>query len=110
MKPSVGLCTFAVTELTRRSQPKGHALTRNGIRLAVRRAAVVVALGVASLGVAAGPAEAKPVVCKSFFAAFKWAQAGFMAAYEAWDEPGMNFWLKEYGDLIDAAIEAGCEG
>jgi hypothetical protein len=108
MEASVGLCTFTATDLTRRSQPKGYALTGNRTRRALGRAAVVVVLAVASLGVTAGPAQARPAVCKIYMDGMKWAWANFRAAAGADNALETRFWLLEYSAIVSGASDAGC--
>lgn len=77
-------------------------------RPARRRAMLVVAATVAMLGVAAGPAAAKPKVCGLYAKTFALAQEGFMAGYDSWNQSEMDYWLGVYEDAINGAEAAGC--
>jgi len=79
------------------------------IRPMVRRAAAVALIAVAGVGIAAGPAAAAVnETCRIHFRTMDLARNGFMAAYDAWDQAGMDMWLDVYENAIDNAEAAGC--
>jgi hypothetical protein len=83
-------------------------VTGRRIGRVARRAALVVVLAAAGLGIVAGPASAsRSEACTQHLRYISYIQHHFMVAYNSWDQAGMDYWLSEYENTL-ADAEGVC--